>query len=404
MFKSAVSFLALSVLFVPQPASAFDTFWHSAASEGAAQQHGFTADTVNVVQFGTFGPDFFGPLYDSALGARAEYGEAALRKFLDLRAKAPNVRKAGIYMHFDNLYGELDRDWKIDYLFRRLLDNTQHAIAGFFGDGKLNEGTKKILVLLALGSSLHMVEDFYSHSNWVHYDFVKLGFAQKQSIWHQDYAPSWFEVVAKLGPPAFEGDETWPIEARSGVYPPPKTSPPKDAFGIELDHTLMNHDNSQLFYEGASRVAQHGFGAHPATDEASASAHQLYAINTAAMAASEWIDLVEQDNLAKAAIDDVRGWQIEKFNPAMLKDLSSALSGVFLMSCAARKWDGDHPPKARATQCSAYKGGISIPTPFNEYWAAFIDHDVLEQLTKGIGDASGHYTFDKAWYKAHRPH
>jgi hypothetical protein len=28
---------------------------------------------------------------------------------------------------------------------------------------------------------------------------------------------------------------------------------------------------------------------------------------------------------------------------------------------------------------------------------------VRSRLTKGIGDASGHDTFDKAWYEAHRP-
>ncbi|MBV8756540.1 MAG: hypothetical protein JO257_04675 [Deltaproteobacteria bacterium] len=406
MKRGFVAIALASALAVPS-AYAFDTFWHSAASEGAAQHHGFTADAVNVLQFGTFGPDFFGPLYDTGPGHYVEDWEADLaekaKAFFDLRGKASGVRKAGVLMHFDNLYGELDRDWKVDYLFRRLLDNTQRTINALYNTPKLNEGTRKLLVLITLGSSLHMVEDFYSHSNWAHFDFVGMCFPQQKSFWGQDYAPSWFQVADKLGPPSLDATETWPLEARSGIYPPPKTAPPKDAFGTPLDHAMMNHDNSQLFYEKASQIPHHGFGPHPAKDAATASEHQLYSINTAAMAANEWIDLVEQEPGAKAAIDDARNWEIKQYNPAMLKDLEGGLQGVFLMSCAAKKWDGDHPPKSRATQCTAYKGGLSIPTPFNEYWAAYIDHDILEQLTKGLGDASGHYSFDLSWYKAHRP-
>src|SRR5438046_227615 len=53
-------------------AGAFDTFWHSAASAAAGGKYGFSADAVNILQFGTFGPDFFGPLYDAVLGERVE--------------------------------------------------------------------------------------------------------------------------------------------------------------------------------------------------------------------------------------------------------------------------------------------------------------------------------------------
>lgn len=394
--KSLVSALATAALLVAQaPGYAFDTFWHSAASAGAGQQHHFSDDAVNILQFGTFGPDFFGPLFDSVINK-------TIGRFVDFRNKAIQPRKAGIFMHFDNLNGELDRDWKIDYLFRRELENTRRTIALYYNSSE-TEGKRKILILLALGSSLHMIEDFYSHTNWAHFDFVSLGFPQEKSIWKQDYAPSWFQVVDKLGPPAFDSPaETWPIEVRSGIYPPPKSAPPKDQFGVPLDHALMNHDNSQLFYEGASRVKSHAFGPHATLKGSTAEQHQLYAINSAAMAAIEWIDLVEQDPNARRAIEWAHDWNLKKFNPASQKDLESALASVLMMSCVMDKWDGDNPPPARKNQCKAFNYGM-LPNPFNEYWAGFATGSVLENLTKGIGDQSGHYTFDQAWYKAHRP-
>src|SRR5205085_1092111 len=112
----------------------------------------------------------------------------------------------------------------------------------------------------------------------------------------------------------------WPIEARTGVYEP-KKPPPKDAFGIVLDHTYMSHDNSQLNMEKVARYSSHAFGPHPAKDEGTATAHQLYAINSAAMAAVEWVRLVEEDPAAKAAIDYAKDWDLAKYNKAMQRDL-----------------------------------------------------------------------------------
>ena len=406
MSKYLLSVIAASALVCSTRSTyAFDTFWHSAASAGAGQQHQFSADAVNVLQFGTFGPDFFGPLYDTVLGKRVETWEKKefWQFMLGLGGKNPNVRKAGTFMHFDNLYGELDRDWKIDYLFRRLLDNTQRTLATFYKDGSLNEGNKKIVILITLGAALHMVEDFYSHSDWTHFDYIRLGFPQQQSVWHQDYAPTWFQVVAKLGPPAADGYESWPIEPRTGLYPViDEKHTGFTSFGLPMSHTAMNHDNSQLFYDGASQIRYHGFGAHPARDQASATAHQLYAINSGAMAANEFVDLVEQDADAKAAIEYAHDWDLRKYNRAMQQDLESGLTAVLFFSCFKNKWDGDHPPKARANECLAWRSGISLPT-LNEFWGAYVNHNILEKLTQGFGSPGGHYQFDAIWYRNHRP-
>src|SRR5262249_20225605 len=57
----------------------------------------------------------------------------------------------------------------------RLLYNTQQLLSELNGQTDLSEGHRKIAILSALGSSLHMVQDFYSHSDWIHNDFEKMG-------------------------------------------------------------------------------------------------------------------------------------------------------------------------------------------------------------------------------------
>lgn len=292
-------------------AGAFDTFWHSAATSAAAQQLGFSQDALNVVQFGNFaGPDFFGPLYDTVIGERVEKARV-LEKVNEFKAfrqsnVAVKARKAAIFMHFDNLHGELDRNWKFDYLFVRLLGNTQKTLAALHGRGDLNDGTRKLVILLALGSSVHMVQDFYSHSDWIHHDFAKLDMSLVRLPWGKDRAPTWFEVRAKLGDP-----ETWRlIKVESGVYPPKP--------GLSGSHTHLNHDNSQLAYKDEessqvrSQVEFHGLGAVPAADAGSAAEHQLFAANTAAGASIEWIQKVMEDPGARSAIDFARGWDLKR--------------------------------------------------------------------------------------------
>jgi hypothetical protein len=122
----------LVCLLAVSPMTAFDTFWHSAATSAATREYGFSEDATNIVQFGNFsGPDFLGPLYDSVGGEIFEHWQntspmyPTLNRFLGLRSQNYRVRKMAIFMHFDNLNGKLDSNAKFDLLFFRLLYNTQ---------------------------------------------------------------------------------------------------------------------------------------------------------------------------------------------------------------------------------------------------------------------------------------
>ena len=67
-------------------------------------------------------------------------------------------------MHFDNLNGKLDSNLKFDYLFLRLLTNTQRALDAFNRRTDLSEGHRKIAILSTLGASLHM---FARSRSWI---------------------------------------------------------------------------------------------------------------------------------------------------------------------------------------------------------------------------------------------
>jgi hypothetical protein len=410
----------LILLVAAQPTlQAFDTFWHSAATGAAAREYGFSEHATNILQFGNFGgPDFFGPLYDTAGGEIVERWSkessmlARINAFLGFRSQNLNVRKMAIFMHFDNLNGKLESNLKFDYLFLRLLSNTQHFLDALNTRSDLTEGYRKIAVLSSLGASLHMVQDFYSHSDWTHNDFEKLGVPPVRTAWGKMRAPTWFEVRAKLGRP-----DEWPVHVRSGVYPPTPGAP--------NTHSHMNHDNSQLVYKEdenpgkpkRSQAAYHAEGPFPATEE-NPKEHQLFAVNTAAGASIEWVRLVMQHPGARAAIEATKAWDVKKFNPAMLHDLEGALASSLLMSCAVYKWDGFNPAPPRVAQCRGILGlalpaqalgatlpGFSgvIPTPTNEFWHVQVKLNLVDHLTQEFGSQTGDYFFNFATLRGNMP-
>ena len=58
-----------------------------------------------------------------------------------------------------------------DYIFNQLLANTRKTLVDYNDRHDLDQSTRKTLILVILGASLHTVQDFYSHSDWIHNDF-----------------------------------------------------------------------------------------------------------------------------------------------------------------------------------------------------------------------------------------
>jgi hypothetical protein len=331
------------------------------------------------------------------------------------QANDPQVRGAAVFLHFDNLNSDFQGNSNFDYLFNRLLESTQKLIASY-NHLPIDDRTRNTLTLVTLGASLHAVQDFYSHSNWIHNDFDRTDVKMVALPSNGVRAPTWFEFRDKHGQP-----DQWPFPVQSGVYPP--------IAGARNTHTHMNHDNSRLMYIELENPGQplrsqaeyHEAGPVPAHgDDASALAHQQLAVNTAIAASIEWVARVESNPEARKAIASAKRWDLKPRDPRLAKELEAGLLTEMALSCAAGKWDGDDPPGERALLCRSVldrkanagagttgkleseiigmAANLLVPVALRftgMFWDVHGRYHILEHLAGDIGTDSGHYQFTK---------
>jgi hypothetical protein len=404
--------LALSAL-LASPAAGFDSYWHLQCSQKVGEQFGFSEDAWKIMQLGNFSPDFFGPVSEYASKNLNGQELEGLNKLI---ASNPQVRGAAIYLHFDNLNGDFQHNSDFDYLFSHLLQATQRLLASY-SKLKVDDRTRKVLTLVTLGASLHAVQDFYSHSDWIHNDFNKTDVKMAKLPSGELRSPTWFEFRGKHDQP-----DRWPFQVRSGIYPP--------VAGKPNTHTHMNHDNSRLMYTELespgeplrSQAEYHNAGPVPAHgDDASDLAHQQLAVNTAVAASIEWVKKVEENSDARKAVESAKGWNLKAHDPHLVKELKAGETTQMVLSCASGKWDGDNPPAERGALCRSVLerkmnsvGGTTgteleseiiglaanLVTPFalrftGMFWDVHGQYHILEGLAQDIGSNSGHYVFTR---------
>jgi hypothetical protein len=413
MARKLSTLLTVALLLV-SPAAGFDTYWHSQCAQKVGEQFDFTEDAWKIVQLGNFSPDFFGPVSEYASKNLKGKELEALTQY---EANTPQVRGAAIFLHFDNLNSDFQRNSDFDYLFTDLLRSTQQLLADF-GKMKGDERTRKVLTLITLGASLHPVQDFYSHSDWIHNDFNKTDVKMVKLPSGDFRAPTWFEYRNKHNNP-----NQWPFRVQAGLYPP--------IAGVGNTHTHMNHDNSRLIYREyenpgqplAPQAEYHNAGPVPAQgDPASDLAHQQLAVNTAMAASIEWVHKVEENSDAKKAIDAAKDWNLKTHDPHLATELKAGMITEMALSCAAGKWDGDEPPADRGALCrSVLKQqikpinettgsellseiiglAVNLAMPFalkftGMFWDVHGQYHILERLAQDLGSNSGHYSFARA--------
>ena len=184
--------LAATVLLGLVPAAqAFDTGPHQDLTREVLSEIGFNQDANETVQLENWLTDYY-------------TNQPVLKKVL------PSISHSLDQLHFDGLATTS----RVDHYWQRFTVNSKIA----FQEAARNKDSFRILVLL--GMSLHAVQDFYTHSNWVETHPAPSGF---------DYATvTWFDTNKREG-------------VRTGIYPN------KDAPSREVahgDYTFgMNHDS-----------------------------------------------------------------------------------------------------------------------------------------------------------------
>jgi hypothetical protein len=132
---------------------AFDTWWHAECTRKAMVANGFSADARLATQFSNYLTDVF-PAF---IVLNEELDKAKINKW---RFKSDVSYE---YMHFDAVFtaADIEQNWKL------LLSNTITVLRKYASSTDIKPGYRLPILFNIIGASLHVVQDFYSHSNWV---------------------------------------------------------------------------------------------------------------------------------------------------------------------------------------------------------------------------------------------
>ncbi len=317
---------------------AFDTKWHMDATRIGMTQNGFSSDARLMTQFGNYITDFF---------SAADLQEA----YKHMPGGAKPGWPTGLHginiedmarMHFDALTTEA----QVEHQWATLEANTVAALKKWNTDPSVKPGYRGVLVLTILGASLHAVQDFYSHSNW-----LKVAGAG---------APLWFDVSAA---------DRKKLDVKTGWYPDGNTP------GM-LYHKDENKDSSGRPLNAA-------------------------AFEAASRASVDWVKRIVAQ-VPEIPWAKVKAWQPEPLNVAGPWLRNADATFVTTTSTLAGHWDGPNPVKnvfaveadrnkrmageALVLSLNTYATNIAMssgdtPTPF---WVGYTIYHIERDLAKGL--------------------
>lgn len=281
------------------PARAFDTQPHFDMTRAALAAEGFGGTAIEVVQINNWFNDLYeNPTKNPYSGHATGMAKLIALIYGDQENWPPGILTASARAHFDSdsdvtdTAGE-DREWT------RLARATRAALLNRAGAGDI-EG-----ILSVLGITLHMVQDFYTHSNWVE-PFVDATYAAGGPGWagmgRYGSHPTWFDV---------------PAEARNAhrIY----SAGPRD-------HGVWNTDNNESLRNGLNK------------DWAGRPLH-YEAYITAYIASRQWV------RAARTWLGNDALWtRVQQFSDRHGNDLSHDQQGAYAISRYAGHWNGNGEP------------------------------------------------------------
>ncbi|MHB8637041.1 MAG: hypothetical protein ACYC96_11290 [Fimbriimonadaceae bacterium] len=330
--------LAIVVTLAAAPSYAFDTRWHMDATRVAMAENGFSPDARLLTQLGNYLTDFF-----SAADLREAYKH--------LPGGAPAGWPTGLEgidiedvarLHFDALTSEA----QVEHQWKTLEANTVAALKKWSSDPSVKPGFRATVLLTIVGSSLHAVQDFYSHSNW-----LKVSGGN---------APLWFDVPMA---------DRQKLDVRTGWYPDGN------------DPGVLYHKDENKDSTGRPMNAE--------------------AVAAATRASTDWVKRIIAE-APDVPWDTLRAWQPKPLNVAAPWLRKADATFITSTSTLAGHWDGPTPAanvfspdagknKRIAAQAllltlSVYAANMAMgtkatPTP---YWVGFTIYHVERDLAKNL--------------------
>lgn len=316
---------------------AFDTWWHAECTRKAMVANGFSGDARLATQVSNYFTDY--------LSVANDYMQEYVGDKLPIQTDGSFK-----FMHFDAIFStaDLERNWQL------LFDNTVACLKKYNAPGATKPGFRLIVFYNIIGATLHIVQDFYSHSSW-----VNLYMAKKTSP-----IPTWYETTA---------EDRKAMKLATGAYPDGSKPGMKN-------HSDLNKDCST----------------RPLNKEA---------VEIAERASTDWVRRL-MEAVPEAPWAELKAYNIQK-DPVMKRFLVS-LDATFLTSSSILPdhFDGKKPAKfvfaadkdpgrekrqaAAALALTLNQYDMNIRMPGNEgnlpspYWAGFMIYRIVQDLAAGL--------------------
>ena len=339
--------LLIVAFFISTNAMAFDTWWHAECTRKAMVANGFPADARLAAQVSNYITDFHSAaLFGTGIPEKQRVEVFKLKQEMSYE-----------YMHFDAIFTTND----IEINWRKVYENTIHTLKKYHNNPDVKSGFRLIVLFNIIGASLHIVQDFYSHSNWVN-TYV----ANKKSP-----IPTWYgeDSLSRRS-----------LDIYTGAYPDGSVKGKKG-------HSDLNKDCSSISLNKE-------------------------AVEVAERASIEWVKKL-MEATPELPWSELKSYNIQ--NDPILKNFLVKLDATFLTSSSvvAGHLDGDNPArfiysadknivkeKAMAFaalnltigEYSAYltleRNIYKIPSP---YWAGFRVYYITRDIANGLSHSNKKY-------------
>jgi hypothetical protein len=339
--------LLLPLFCIALHAPAFDTWWHAECTRKAMVANGFSADARLAAQVSNYITDFHSAaLFGTGIPEKQRVEVFKLKQEMSYE-----------YMHFDAIFStaDIERNWQ------RILENTIRALKKYNNNPDVKSGFRLIIFFNIIGASLHIVQDYYSHSNWVN----TYSSMQKNPI------PTWYGEDS-----AFRRG----LDLFTGAYPDGSAKGKKN-------HSELNKDCSSINLNKE-------------------------AVEVAERASSEWVKKIV-DATPELPWSELKSYNIQ--NDQVLKNFLVKLDATFLTSSSivAGHLDGASPARfifsaekdpgkeksmafsalnLTIGEYSAYltleRNIYKIPSP---YWAGFRVYFITRDIANGLSHSNNKY-------------
>jgi len=231
--------LAASLCALPAPARAFDTGPHADMTRDALMAEGFTLPSANIGAVDNWLVDYYTNPDKNPYSGHANALIGVTRLGLARESWPDFWVEAARRLHFDSeqrtlAMPDLSKTAGIEREWQRLMWVTRHRQLRYAA-----QKNDPLLVLATIGTTLHAVQDFYSHSNWV--EDLRPGLLSGRggpAIKTLGYGetPTWFDV-----PPEVRRTLTGTREVFTGVK------------GVPRGHGHWRSDDNNSLHQGLNK-------------------------------------------------------------------------------------------------------------------------------------------------------